>query len=344
MLKKIVPLVAFILAILIGWFYFWGSEKAYDVKNADIVTFENSQISESDTITIVTYNVGYLSGMTNNLAVDRSKNLFEKNLSDFHKLMESISPNIVALQEVDFKSERSFLVNQFEEMGKSEFFKYGATAINWNKRYVPFPYLSPSTHFGKILSGQAVLSSFPITKNDRYVLPQPIEASFIYKKFYLDRLAQYVTLDVLGKELTVVNVHLEAFDDDTREVQAKHLIRKIKNELQGKPYILLGDFNTVPLYTPDKKYVSDEDNDYVKEKTLKLLLDSLDIKSAYPDDYALKDLRSTYTFPTDDPQTKIDHIYYTPQFIEPIEQFTVQENALPSDHLPVVLRFRLKTF
>ena len=342
MLKKVIPIILFCFAAFTGWFYFWGGGIAFEVNNSEIITFKESSSRSSDTISIVTYNVGYFSGMTNNLAVDRNEALFQKNMAEFHTLMERINPDILALQEVDFKSDRSYSVNQFLEMGTSEQFNYGATSINWNKRYVPFPYFSPTTHFGRILSGQGVLSRFKVNKNDRLVLKQPIEASFIYKKFYLDRLAQFVEIEINDKTVTVINVHLEAFDDDTREVQAKQIVAEIRKRLSGKPYILIGDFNTVPLYTPDKKYVSDEENNFVTEKTMKIFRDSLNIAAAYSDEYALKDLRSTYTFPSDEPQQKIDHIFYTPEYIEPLEKFTIQENSTLSDHLPVGLKFKLK--
>lgn len=341
MSKKLIPLLLLSASIFITWFYFWGSSQAFDVPNSSINTFQKTDYISSDTLTIVTYNVGYFSGMTNNLPVKRQKNLFDTNMNEFYSLMNSIKPDILALQEVDFNSDRSHSVNQYLEMGKSEYFNYGASVINWNMTYVPFPYTSFSTHFGTVLSGQAILSKYPILTNERMVLTKPVDASFIYNKFYLDRIAQFSTIDV-GVELTVINVHLEAFDDDTREVQAHELIKKIKTDFAGKPYILIGDFNTVPLYTPDKKYVSDPDNNFVTEKTLKLLLDSLPIKATYSDGLALQNLDATYTFPSDKPIMKIDHIYYTPEFIEEISQITIQKNASLSDHLPLILKFRMK--
>ena len=54
-------------------------------------------------------------------------------------------------------------------------FLEGAYAVNWDKRYVPFPYWPPVVHFGEMLSGQGVLSKFPILMNKKIVLQKPEE-------------------------------------------------------------------------------------------------------------------------------------------------------------------------
>ena len=47
---------------------------------------------------------------------------------------------------------------------------HGAIAISWDKNYVPFPYWPPTAQFGKILSGQSIISRSPIQQNNRIVL------------------------------------------------------------------------------------------------------------------------------------------------------------------------------
>ena len=321
-------------------FYFWGSSKAYEIPSAETHQFQTSPDQASDTLRIVSYNVGYFSGMTNNLPVERSKEMYNTHMAQFHTLMDEIKPDILAVQEVDFNSDRSFNVNQYKEMGKSPYFKYGATAVNWNKTYIPYPYLSPTKHFGTILSGQAVLSRYPILKNERIVLSPPVDASFFYTAFYLERLAQVVEIQAT-KNIYVVNVHLEAFSDTTREVQAEELIKLIKPLKETHPVILIGDLNTVPIYTQDKKFISDENNDFTTEQTLYMLIKELELEEAYTAEMGVNNPRATYTYPSDDPQAKIDHIFYDPKKIIPISRTTIQKNASLSDHLPVVFTFKL---
>ncbi len=48
----------------------------------------------------------------------------------------------------------------------SVMFIIAASIVNWNKKYVPYPIeLNFKKHFGRMESGQAVFSRFPITKN-----------------------------------------------------------------------------------------------------------------------------------------------------------------------------------
>ena len=83
------------------------------------------------------------------------------------------------------------------------------------------PYWPPSAHFGRILSGQAVLSRYPIAKNDRIVLEKVASNPFYYNAVYLDRLAQVTEVQVGGQSVILINLHLEAFDNPTRLEQTK---------------------------------------------------------------------------------------------------------------------------
>ena len=71
-------------------------------------------------------------------------------------------------------------------------------------------------------SGQAILSKFPVLEQDVYVLQKPQAATFYYNAFYLGSISaknHYPTC--LQGSLTLLNVHLEAFDTETRESQAQ---------------------------------------------------------------------------------------------------------------------------
>lgn len=142
----------------------------------------------SDTLSVLTYNIGYLSGMTNNLPVDRKESLFSDNLSRSIDLLNSYDFDFIGLQEVDFGASRSFNYNQFDSLGIQLDFHQGAYAINWDKLYVPFPYYPFKNHFGRMYSGQGILSKMQLVSNDLIVLRKPISAPFYYNAFYLDRL------------------------------------------------------------------------------------------------------------------------------------------------------------
>ena len=85
-------------------------------------------------------------------------------------------------------------------------------------------------------SGQGVLSRFPIRRNRRVRLPQPVfENPFWYNWFYLNRAVQIVELDVPGEQpVQLFNVHLEAFSQSNREQQARLLKDLVWREMHVK--------------------------------------------------------------------------------------------------------------
>ena len=76
--------IAFVclLFVIVG-FYFWASSpniSANDYNNSGQYDYSSSASNDS-IISIITYNIGYLSGMTNNLPIERPKSLFDQNLN-----------------------------------------------------------------------------------------------------------------------------------------------------------------------------------------------------------------------------------------------------------------------
>jgi endonuclease/exonuclease/phosphatase family metal-dependent hydrolase len=316
--------IPFLLILLI--FYFWG-QSGIDLHVVNDLTTELSQ--QEDTFSIMTYNLGYLSGMTNNLPVTPPKNLFDKNLIRAKMLVKKLDPDIIGFQEIDFSSKRSFEVNQADNLrdGYAVLIK----SVNWDKKYVPFPYWPPSVHFGKMISGQAIFSKFPLLDSERIVLTGPSEAPFYYKAFYLDRLIQVARLSVNGKEIIVLNVHLEAFDRFTRENQAKEVLEVVER-FADTPLILIGDFNARPPYASE--IVNDE-------QTMEIFLNHPRLSSAIDKARYHNEEQLHFTYDTEVPYEKLDYILYTHKFIQPISASTVSEAGTISDHLPVFMKFIL---
>ncbi|MCS6833861.1 MAG: endonuclease/exonuclease/phosphatase family protein, partial [Flammeovirgaceae bacterium] len=240
----------------------------------------------------------------------------------------SLNPHLIAFQEIDFASHRSYEVNQLEEIANALKFPYGAWAINWDKKYVPFPYFPPSVHFGKILSGQAILSKFPIEKHQRIALERVKSHPFYYDAFYLDRLLEIAELRIKNKKVVLMNVHLEAFDANTRKNQMLY-VRNVYQEIaKFAPVLLIGDFNSVP---PSSE---------MPETEIDILLKAENIESACPSSEF--HLPSSYTFPSNNPNEQIDYIFYNPDRIEKVEWNVLTSFGDISDHLPVMMKFRLK--
>jgi endonuclease/exonuclease/phosphatase family metal-dependent hydrolase len=304
-------------------FFFWASSSTLNESEyAKLIEVDNQKLPENDSIfSIVTYNIGYLSGMTNNLPIAKPKILFDNNLAKVMAETKKVNPDIVAFQEIDFDATRSYNVNQQEEIAKLGY-AYRAQTINWDERYLPFPYWPISMHFGKVVSGQSIISKYPLKEQQRLVLQRVADAPFHRDAFYLDRLAQVVKVVLNGKELVLININLEAFDADTRAKQFNEVL-EIFNQYKDKyPTILLGDFNSKA--TNDKAVVQ-------KIFAMK------DVGNAAFDINNLG-----LTFDTKDPFERIDYIFYTKNSIEYISGKVLNQFEQASDHLPVEMQFKLK--
>lgn len=334
-IKRTLFLVFLVIVIPVIAFYFWGSAGNYEKIDYDqIMIYKTDEFTATkDTLSLLTYNIGYLSGMTNNLPIDRTQKLFNDNLTLTYKLLFDLNPEFVGLQEVDFNAKRSFEVNQMKEIAVSGGFNYAAKAVNWDKNYVPFPYGWPNTHFGQVYSGQAILSKYKIIDNELNVLSKPLGNPFYYNAFYLDRIAQVSKIDMSGREIILINVHLEAWDVPTREKQAKTLLKIYRKYADKYPVLLFGDFNSTP---------PNATNPYAIEQAMHLLLSEPGLKTAISDSTYLANEKAYFTYDSRNPSIKIDYILYNSEKIKGIDAQVVSEAGEISDHLPVYFRFVLK--
>jgi endonuclease/exonuclease/phosphatase family metal-dependent hydrolase len=326
-------LLSFLVIFIV--FYFWaGAGNLDEDAYVNLQRYEGDFTVPSDTIKVMTYNIGYLSGMTNNRAVERSYELIHSNLLKSSEVLKEINPDIVCLQEIDFNADRSYNFNQLDSLATLLDYPYGASAVNWDKSYVPFPYWPIKYHFGKIVSGQAILSKMLLFNHSAKVLIKPKSVPFYYNKFYLDRLVQIAFLEVSDVDtLVVMNTHLEAFDRETREIQVETVAAMYK-ELSAKyAVILLGDFNSKPPFANDER---DIDN------TLKKIYQLDGISEAISEREYLANEDRFFTFDTKNPYERLDYIFYSGTRIKKVDAGVAHQAGKVSDHLPVWMSFILK--
>ena len=310
--------------VLITGFYLWASSP--NLSPSDYAVITKSQVGEDlrngDEFHVLTYNIGYLSGMTNNLPVEKPRSLFEDNMSHVLENLKRIDADLIAFQEIDYDSDRSYNIDQHAViMGLG--YGYSAKTINWDKRYVPFPYYPFSMHFGKVISGQSVLSKYPIVEQERIELERNQDNPFYYDSFYLDRLAQIVKVRVAGHTLVLINVHLEAFDQATRVHQFEKLRTLYAKYCHDGPTIMLGDFNSDPRY---------------EDAGIALLEELTQTGNAAFD---RGDLQNTYN--SREPSERLDYIFYNTDYIKEVSAEVVDEFDESSDHLPVLLTFKFNS-
>jgi endonuclease/exonuclease/phosphatase family metal-dependent hydrolase len=304
-------------------FFFWASSSTLEeTQYAELTEINQKSDIDNDSIfSIVTYNIGYLSGMTNNLPIAKSKSLFDDNLQKVINETKKVNPDIIAFQEIDYDASRSYNVNQEEKIADLGY-NYRAKSINWDVRYLPFPSWPISMHFGKVISGQSIISKYPLKEQQRIVLQRVADAPFHRDAFYLERLAQVVKVILNGKEVILINIHLEAFDKDTRVKQFEEVVAIFNKYKNNYPTILLGDFNSRAR----------DENAIVKkmftmENVGNAAFDVINIEN---------------TFDTKAPYERIDYIFYTTNSIEYVSGKVLNEFEQASDHLPVFMEFKLK--
>ena len=315
----------FLVIIIIAFiaFFFWASSSTLNSTEYKVVSeLENKVKPENDTIfSIVTYNIGYLSGMTNNRAIEKPKQLFDNNMNKVLLETKNVNPDIIAFQEIDYNASRSYNVNQETEIAALGF-NYAARAVNWDERYLPFPYWPIKMHFGKVVSGQSIISKYPLKEHQRIVLQRVESEPFYRNAFYLERLAQVVKVVLNGQEVVLINIHLEAFDKATRVNQFEEVLAIFNKYKNDYPTILLGDFNSRA-----------RDKDAVIQKMFAM-------KGVGNAAFDMNNLGNT--FDTKNPFERLDYIFYTKNSIEYISGKVLNQFEQASDHLPVEMQFKLK--
>lgn len=320
---KVLFIILLSLIIPITGFYFWASSPNINKNDyTSLITNNFKEKFNNDSVfSIITYNIGYLSGMTNNLAVEKPQSLFDNNLNQVLTRLKNIDPDIIAFQEIDYASKRSYYVNQQNEIAKLGY-NFVAKAVNWDKKYLPFPYFPIALQFGKVLSGQSILSKYRIIDQERIELARNKSNPFYYDAFYLDRLAQVIKINIQGKTLVLINVHLEAYHQETRMEQTEQVIKLFNQFSKTNPTILLGDFNSDLLYN---------------NASIKLLIDLPDTGNTAFDKNNMQN-----TFDSKNPSERLDFIFYNTNFISYLGGSVLTEFEQASDHLPLLMNFKFK--
>ena len=219
-----------------------------DIERIAITGDAKRDIKAGDSLTIVTFNIGYgglsadqdffMDGGTIVRPDDQS--VIEKNMTGILKILSDIPADIYLLQEVDLDSKRSYHINQAEQF-ITEMQMNAAFAHNFNSIYTPFP-IPP---IGKVESGLLTLTNLEINEAKRVSLPVPF--SWPVRIFNLKRCLLAEHIPVGEKELVLVNLHLEAYDEgEGNKEQFAVLMDILLEEYENGNYVIAGgDFNQI---------------------------------------------------------------------------------------------------
>lgn len=329
MRKPILALLFSVIAVVLLFvvlLYIWGGRGQWDERQYVTTTSRSVSIdAQTDSFLIITYNLGWMSGMTNNLPIARTDSMYAAHFERLVRVLKELPSAIVAMQEVDFAANRSFFWQQADSLAKYAGFANLANAVNWDKRYVPFPYWPVSTQFGATVSGQTVLSPYLIQGHAREVLLTP-PISFLYKRFYIDRLVQTAIISWGDTSIAVLNVHLDAWSQPTRQKQAIRVAALADSLRHHHLVVVAGDFNAQP---PARQAAENA----IVDSTL-LALAAKGFRAATYHDQQTTGWLNTYSSVA--PKVSIDHIFYHPTQWQLSSARVLSEVGDVSDHLPVM--------
>ena len=344
--KKMSPLLTVLLgsvltlvvAVLV--FLLWasrGSLPRTSSKPVEVVADARAGDPGAKRMTVMTFNIHFGVGLSERPLPGRAAVI--ANLDRIGDLLKTGRVDVAALQEVDFDCGRTHGIDMAQHIARRAGMRWVAKATFWKKRYVPFPYWPPRDQYGRMVSGMAVLSRYPISGNKALLFAKPVENPWWYNAFYIDRGVQSVTLKVGERSIRIHNLHLEAFERGTRMRQAGELIRVVVGEPAARA-VVLGDFNAVPPEARQKKGFPDEPhNDMSNDTTIPTMRDKLtgfvEAKAQAPGATGHK---AELTFPADKPNRRLDYIFH--KGLKLVEAAVVPE--VISDHRPVVATFELK--
>ena len=298
-------------------------------------SLDSPEVSEA-AFSVMTYNIGFGGGLGGLNAHVPNRAQIQQNLDKMVAAVRAQNPDILCVQEIDMASRRSTYIDEVRWIATQAGFPYYAVAYTWAQQWVPYPTtLDFRCHFGRTLAGQAVFSKFPIHAQQVLRFPKPGQNSWIYNLFYLDRVAQILTLDLGAQGLIrVVNVHLEAWNARSREAQVAQLLSTLGTLDRT---IVAGDFNTIPDVAQKRDQFSDDsEDDYRDDRSFSQI--SRHLSEVLPAATPVEE-SAQWTYPSDAPSRRLDYIFYGPGLTCSGSE-VVQSAGSGSDHLPVAARFR----
>ena len=214
-------------------------------ESLEVRTLGDPDIVPPGQLTVLSWNIGYAGlGKNEDFFMDGGSTARPKNADVVNGYLEGIraavaaeEPDFVLFQEVDSNSSRTHSID--ETVALQEW--CSAYAMNYSCPFVPVP-IPP---MGKVHSGLLTTTDYVITEADRIALPCPF--SWPLRTANLKRCLLVSRLPVAGsdKQLVLVNLHLEAYDDgEGKLAQTSQLMDFLKAEYDKGNYVIAGgDFN-----------------------------------------------------------------------------------------------------
>lgn len=248
----------------------------------------------SQDLHVATLNIAHGRGVSRS-RLGKRRRTFESNLDSIASVLRRKKPDVIALQEADGPSSlsgRFCHVNRIREAADYPYYYHGFHARFGNGR--------TRLHYGTALLAQAPLKA---TESWAFGVDVIDTKGFVSAE-----------IDVNGRSIIVVSVHLDFKSAWTRQKQAIMIARRFLHE--DRPLILMGDFNC----------------GWYKDDALRLLADHLKVRACRPDAGDMP------TFRANRPRRRLDWIIVSRHF--DFVDYQVWEDQI-SDHLGVSAHLKL---
>lgn len=249
---KIIPGVLAVILVIVAALVAYLTVTEYKPRQrqtAEWLQIDNAAAAPvGRSLTVYSWNIGYAGldaasdfFMDGGSQVNPTKSEVADNLAAIKDFISSNPADAWLLQEVDVHSDRTGNVNELEAVAESYPGSF-ALAYNYKCAFVPIP-LPP---IGQVESGIATFTNCVVkTASERIALPCPF--SWPSRVANLKRCLLVTRLAVEGsdKEVVLVNLHLEAYDDgEGKAAQTKLLMEFLQQEYEKGNYVIAGgDFN-----------------------------------------------------------------------------------------------------
>ncbi len=318
---------------------------------------------DGDTLKVITWNIKFGGGridMFFDCHGDRVLMTKDEVISNMNGVIDNINhmnPDILFIQEADIDSKRSAYVDQVQMILDNTDLNYAVYGSQWKADFIP------SDGLGRMNSGSAILSKYPLTDAERIPLSLIESDPGYVQYFYLRRNLLKAKINVSGKDIYVLNTHTSAYSTDGTKLKQLYEIKEELDKLtaQGGTFILGGDFNTIPPHSVKYNDFDDEvcppESDYAPEP--EGFRDQLDDMNIFIENFmpAISQARydadnSKYFSFTSDKNgfwnRKLDYIFTNGQFGQNSgmvhqDESTGGVKTMPlSDHAPLSVKYIIK--
>ena len=334
------------------------TEFATNERAKDYTAHIISSPPNKDTLTVATWNIRFGIGRAEwfgdscgELVLFNAEEV-EDGLELLAAQIAEMDADILLLQEVDIDSKRSAYIDQVQWLLDNTGMNYGVYASMWEVQFVP------SDGLGRINTGNAILSKWPLSDAERIQLSLRGDQDDLTRAFYVRRNVLRAKVNYPGSLFWAVDIHASAFsNDDTKQKQYVEF-KAVLDELntQGEHFVAGGDLNELPPGAvknnycdndrcPDESPEEDEGCDFSNETTwISALFDSyvpaVSLVNYLQDENSYFTHASTHDASDERYQwnRKLDYLFTNTDWV-PRSTVTHQDAVLESDHVAVAAKW-----